>query len=63
MTEYGYTLKVDEKSDIYSYGVVLLELITGKVPLDPHLESPPISWNGFGERLEATNLKNHWIQA
>ncbi|MED6161812.1 hypothetical protein PIB30_064281 [Stylosanthes scabra] len=33
--EYGYTLKVDEKIDIYSYGVVLLELITGKTPLDP----------------------------
>ena len=34
MAEYGYTLKVDEKIDIYSYGVVLLELLTGKRPLD-----------------------------
>ncbi|KAK9292522.1 hypothetical protein L1049_020495 [Liquidambar formosana] len=47
--EYGYTLKVDEKSDIYSFGVVLLELLTGKMPLDP----------AFGESIDIVE----WVRS
>ncbi|KAK7267448.1 hypothetical protein RIF29_20122 [Crotalaria pallida] len=46
--EYAYSMKVDEKTDIYSYGVVLLELLTGKRPLDPE----------FGESVDIVG----WIR-
>lgn len=33
--EYAFTMKVTEKCDIYSFGVVLLELVTGQCAIQP----------------------------
>eukprot|EP01018_Ginkgo_biloba_P008867 Gb_20231 [translate_table: standard] len=44
--ENGYSTRVDEKSDVYSYGVVLLEVLTRKKAVDSRFEEGEeiVSW-------------------
>lgn len=34
VSEYAYSLKATEKSDVYSMGIMLMELVSGKMPTD-----------------------------
>ncbi|XP_044471797.1 receptor-like protein kinase 5 [Mangifera indica] len=49
--EYAYTKKVNEKIDIYSFGVVLLELVTGKEPNkgDEYSNLAEWAWRHYAE--------------
>ncbi|KAF5759307.1 putative protein kinase RLK-Pelle-LRR-XI-1 family [Helianthus annuus] len=42
--EYAQTVKVNEKIDVYSFGVILLELTTGKVASDGNENSSLAEW-------------------
>ncbi|XP_020231660.1 probable LRR receptor-like serine/threonine-protein kinase At1g34110 [Cajanus cajan] len=35
--EYGYSMNITEKSDVYSYGVVLLEILSGRSAVESHV--------------------------
>ncbi|XP_077213647.1 uncharacterized protein LOC143848570 [Tasmannia lanceolata] len=53
--EYGYSMNITEKSDVYSYGVVILEVLTGMQPTDRRLPEGTHIVNWVRKELRKTD--------
>ncbi|KAL3498527.1 hypothetical protein ACH5RR_041259 [Cinchona calisaya] len=64
LMEYAYTTKVNVKSDIYSFGVLLLELSTGRAPViaDEQISLIEWSWKQYEEKNAMTNALDEDIK-
>jgi serine/threonine protein kinase len=52
--EYALTGMLTEKSDVFSYGVLMMELVTGKVPVDVNRKAGEVGKkNSFRFRHDA----------
>jgi serine/threonine protein kinase len=64
--EYAYTMRVTEKSNVYSYGVILLELLTGRKPVNPSCSDATdlVAWvhstSSRDETPEQVNSEHSW---
>ena len=54
--EYASSGKLTDRSDVFSFGVVLLELITGRKPVDP---TRPLGDESLVEWVRAIYIPNY----